>query len=178
MRNLSIALAVLCTVAVAGVSHQASAQSYKCKGADGKIEYSDRPCAADKDVLSKPTAKGITSKPVVSGMQQLQSLFTEYEERLCEREGLSMEMDAAYRSGEVKKMEELWKPKQDRLNFLNDTLIEFQAKAGKITQAAGNDSEESAELRKFQRKLKACSKGKPADVKPAESKAGEVKKAK
>ena len=89
-----------------------------------------------------------------------------------------MEMDAAYRSGEVKKMEELWKPKQDRLNFLNDTLIEFQAKAGKITQAAGNDSEESAELRKFQRKLKACNKGKPGDVKPAESKASEVKKAK
>ena len=177
MRTLSIALATLCTVALAGVSDQAFAQSYKCKGADGKIEYSDRPCAADKDVLSKPTATGITSKPVVSGMQQLQSLFMEYEERLCEREGLSIEMDAAYRSGEVKKSEALWKPKQDRLNLLNDTLIEFQSKAGKVTQVAGNDSGESAELRKFQRKLKTCSKGKSTDVKPAESKASEVKKA-
>ncbi len=180
MRNFSIALAAFCTVALAGVSNEASAQSYKCKAADGKIEYSDRPCAADNDVLSKPTAKGITSKLSISPMQQLQSLFTEYEERLCEREGLSIEIDAAYRSGEIKKSEALWKPKQERLNLLNDTLIEFQSKAGKVTQSAGNDSEESAELRKFQRKLKACNKGKLTETKSAEpsagQKVGEVKK--
>ncbi len=156
---LTMALAV----ALASVSHSILAQSYKCKGADGKIEYSDRPCAPDKDVLAKPQATTVSSKPATTPMLRLQTLFTDYEERLCEREKLSIEMDKANRSGDAVRAKEAWKPKQERLNFLNDTLIEFQDKAGKIIKVAGADSEESAALRKYQRRLKDCDKNKSVD---------------
>ena len=153
----------------------AYAQSYKCKGADGKIEYGDRPCASDKDVLAKPAAAKVTLKATAVPMLQLQSLFADYEDRLCEREKLSMELDQAHRSGEVQKAEATWKPKQDRLSFLNDTLIEFQTKAGKIVKATGADGEESAALRKYQRRLKDCEKIKPSEAMAADAKAAEAK---
>jgi hypothetical protein len=89
-------------------------------------------------------------------MVKLESLFADYEPRLCERETLATEIDIAQRSGVLKSAETVWKPKQERLSFLNDTLIEFQDKAGKITQGTGSDSHEMMAVRKFQRKLKEC----------------------
>lgn len=180
---LTTLIAVAIAIPLASLSHSVFAQSYKCKGADGKIEYSDRPCTPDKDVLAKPQAtNSVSSKPVTSPMQQLQTLFTDYEERLCEREKLSMELDKANRNGDSVKAKDVWKPKQERLYFLNDTLIEFQDKAGKVVKVAGTDSEESASLRKYQRRLKDCDKNKSEEktveknaeksaAKPADSKA-------
>ena len=130
----------------------AMAANYKCKGADGKIEYSDRPCDTGKESLSKSTS----ASPIVSPMMRLDTLFADYEPRLCEREALASELDIAQRSGELKKAEAIWKPKQERLNLLNDTLIEFQEKAGKVTKGTASDSEEMMAVRKFQRKLKDC----------------------
>jgi hypothetical protein len=90
-------------------------------------------------------------------MVKLDALFTDFEPRLCERETLASEIDIAQRSGELRKSEAVWKPKQDRLNLLNDNLIEFQEKAGKITKGSASDSPEMMAVRKFQRKLKDCS---------------------
>ena len=169
---LTTLIAVAIAIPLATLSHSVFAQSYKCKGADGKIEYSDRPCTPDKDVLAKPQAtSSVSSKPATSPMQQLQTLFTDYEERLCEREKLSIELDKANRNGDSVKEKDVWKPKQERLNFLNDTLIEFQDKAGKVIKVAGTDSEESAALRKYQRRLKDCDKNK-SEEKNAEKNAG------
>jgi hypothetical protein len=132
---------------------------YKCQGSDGKIEYSDRPCDANKNVLSQPRPQGVTSKAAgLPPMERLKALFDEYEARLCEREKLATEIDMANRSNAISKSPADWKPRQERLSFLNDTLIEFQEKASKITQAAGSDSEESRAVRKFQVKLKDCGK--------------------
>ena len=89
-------------------------------------------------------------------MTRLETLFADYEQRLCERETLATEVDIAQRSGELKKADAIWKPKQERLNFLNDTLIEFQEKAGKVTKGTTSDSNEMMAVRKFQRKLKDC----------------------
>ena len=133
------------------------AQNYKCKGTDGKIEYSDRPCDNSKEVLSKPrSATGTISSPGVVPMMLLETLFADYEPRLCEREKLATDVDMAQRSGELKTAEAVWKPKQERLNFLNDTLVEFQEKAGKVTKGTASDSPEMMVVRKFQRKLKDC----------------------
>ncbi len=134
------------------------AQSYKCKGADGRIEYSDRPCSTDKDQLLQPKSGGITSKPLVQPMEQLQAAFKEYEARLCEREKLATEIDTANRAGEISNNTAAWKLKQDRLSNLNEVLIEFQGKTGKYTRGAGSDSPEATALRKFQSKLKDCAK--------------------
>jgi hypothetical protein len=136
----------------------AMAANYKCKGADGKIEYSDRPCETNKESLTQPrSAGGVVSAPTVAPMVKLDALFTDFEPRLCERETLASEIDIAQRSGELRKSEALWKPKQDRLNLLNDNLIEFQEKAGRITKGSASDSPEMMAVRKFQRKLKDCS---------------------
>ena len=132
------------------------AANYKCKGADGKIEYSDRPCDTNKESLSQPRDPGVISTPAVASMTRLETLFTDFEPRLCERETLATEVDMAQRSGELKKADDIWKPKQERLNFLNDTLIEFQEKAGKVTKGTASDSTEMMAVRKFQRKLKDC----------------------
>ena len=134
----------------------AMAANYKCKGADGKIEYSDRPCDTNKESLSQNRSAGAVSTPTISPLTRLETLFTDYEPRLCERETLATEVDAAQRSGELKKAEAIWKPKQERLSFLNDTLIEFQEKAGKVTKGTASDSTEMMAVRKFQRKLKGC----------------------
>ena len=135
----------------------AMATNYKCKGTDGKIEYSDRPCDNNKESLSQPRGPGVVSTPAVASMTRLETLFTDYEPRLCEREILATEVDIAQRSGELKKADAIWKPKQERLNFLNDTLIEFQEKAGKVTKGTASDSTEMMAVRKFQSKLKDCS---------------------
>lgn len=140
-----------------GFSSIAAAQNYKCKGADGKIEYSDRPCDTNKESLSKPrSAGGVISTPTIAPMAQLETLFTDFEPRLCEREKLANEVDIAQRSGELKKAEAVWKTKQERLNLLNDSLIEFQEKAGKVTKGRATDSAEMMAVRKFQSKLKNC----------------------
>ncbi len=135
----------------------ANAQNYKCKGADGKIEYRDRACEADKESLTKPAATtGVTTAPAIAAMKQLETLLADYEPRLCERERLAAEVDIAQRSGELKKAESLWKLRQERLNILNDNLIEFQSKASKVTKGTASDSPEMMTVRNFQRKLKGC----------------------
>ena len=138
------------------LSPGAMAANYKCKGADGKIEYSDRPCDTNKESLSQPRGPGVVSTPTVASMTRLETLFADYEQRLCEREILATEVDIAQRSGELKRAVAIWKPKQERLNFLNDTLIEFQEKAGKVTKGTASDSAEMTAVRKFQRKLRDC----------------------
>ena len=155
--KIRFAMAVCFAAAAVAVSFSATAQNYKCKGSDGKIEYSDRPCDTNKESLNQPRSPGgVVSAPPVSLIVKLESLFTDYEPRLCEREKLATEVDIAQRSGELKSAEVVWKPKQERLSFLNDTLIEFQDKAGRITQGTGSDSKEMMAVRKFQRKLKEC----------------------
>ena len=134
----------------------ALAANYKCKGADGKIEYSDRPCDTNKESLSQHQGSSAVSTPAVSPLTRLETLFTDYEPGLCEREALATEVDVAQRSGELKKAEATWKPKQERLSFLNDSLIEFQEKAGKITKGTASDGAEMMAVRRFQRKLKDC----------------------
>ena len=140
------------------VAGTAAAQSYKCQGVDGKIEYSDRPCADGKQVLTDPTKKGASFKPLVAPMERLKTLFADYEERLCEREKLATEIDVANRSGAMKQAPDDWKAKQEHLSQLNDTQIEFQDKASKITQPEGPESEVSKELRRFRTKLRDCGK--------------------
>ncbi len=151
------AIAICFAAAAVAVPFTATAQNYKCKGSDGKIEYSDRPCDTNKESLNQPrTPGGVVSAPTVSPIAKLESLFADYEPRLCEREKLATEVDMAQRSGALKSTEAVWTPKQERLSFLNDTLIEFQDKAGRITQGTGSDSKEMMAVRKFQRKLKEC----------------------
>ncbi len=158
----SALLSVLVSVALtttAGTAHAA----FKCQGADGKIEYSDKPCDTTKNTLDKPTTnKGVQSRPIGNPMEQLQKLFSDYEPRLCERETLSSELDRANRSGELTKSPAAWRVKQDKLIELNEVMVDFQLRAGKITKAAGNDSAETAALRKFQAGLKACETKAPA----------------
>ena len=151
-------LIVVCfAVMFLGASSTATAENYKCKGSDGKIEYSDRPCDTNKESLNQPRAPGgVVTVPGVAPLVKLEGLFTDYEPQLCEREKLATEIDLAQRSGVLKSAEALWKPKQERLSFLNDTLIEFQDKAGRLTQGTGSDSREMMAVRKFQRKLKEC----------------------
>ena len=136
----------------------AAQAAFKCQGADGKIEYSDRPCATNKSTLDKPnTNKGVQSRAIGNPMEQLEKLFTDYEPRLCEREMLATELDAANRSGEVGKARDAWRARQDKLIELNETMVDFQLRTSKITKAAGSDSAETAAFRKFQAGLKTCS---------------------
>ena len=89
-------------------------------------------------------------------MRRLETLFADYEPRLCERERLASEIDMAQRSGELKHADARWKLRQERLSALNDNLIEFQDKAGKVTKGSASDSPEMMSVRNFQRKLKSC----------------------
>jgi hypothetical protein len=146
---------LLCALFLSSVGSAHAA--FKCQGADGKIEYSDRPCDTTKSTLDKPNAnKGVQSKPLAVPMEQLQKLFTDFEPRLCEREALAAELERANRSGEMTKAPAAWRVKQDKLIELNDVMIDFQLRAGKITKPAGNDSAETAALRKFQAGLITC----------------------
>jgi hypothetical protein len=142
--------------------------AFKCKAADGKIEYSDRPCDTSKDTLDKPNAnKGIQTKAIGNPLEQLEKLFGEYQPRLCEREKLAAEIDIANRSGELTKNAAAWRPKQDQLLQLNEVQVDFQQRAGKITRPAGNESKEMAALRKFQLGLRDCSRQVMAPATPA-----------
>ncbi len=142
--------------------------AFKCQAADGKIEYSDRPCETNKNTLDKPRAStGVQSRPIGNPMDQLNKLFADYEARLCDREILGIELEAARFSGAIAKQPANWKVKQDRQIELNETLVDFQIRAGKITKAAGNDSQETAALRKFQLGLKDCGHPKTAPATPA-----------
>ena len=158
MKNISIVSAIgfSALAAFLSLSLTAAAESYKCKGADGKIEYSGWPCDISKESLSRPKSDGGISAPTIAPMKRLDTLFADYEQRLCERERLATDVDVAQRSGELKKSEALWKLRQERLSQLNDTLIEFQDKASKVTKGSASDAPEMMAVRNFQRKLKGC----------------------
>lgn len=150
--------------------------AFKCQGADGKVEYSDRPCDTSKNTVNAPNAnRGIQSRPTVNPMEQLEKLFADFRPRLCEREALSAELDRANRSGEFRKQADVWKPKQDKLLELNDVMVDFQQRASKITKPAGNDSKEMAALRRFQAGLKECIPPAPAAPTPAPAAAAKTK---
>jgi hypothetical protein len=124
--------------------------NFKCKNAEGKVEYSDRPCG---EPFAAATAA--PSKPSAS-LDRLNTLISTYDAKLCEREKLASEVDRASRAGIASGPE--WKAKQTTLRDLNDELVAFQDKAGKLARAAGPESPEAQTLRKFQLKLKECSK--------------------
>jgi hypothetical protein len=147
---------VYCAVAICfALPSTARAESYKCKGADGKIEYSDRACDTSKESLTKAKS-GAVSTPTSEPMKQLETLLADYEPRLCERERLASEIDVAQRSGDLKATPGRYALRLERLNLLNDTQIEFQEKARKITKGMVTDSPEMMSVRNFQRKLKSC----------------------
>ncbi|NJR72093.1 MAG: hypothetical protein HC782_03145 [Gammaproteobacteria bacterium] len=136
--------------------------AYKCQGADGKVEYSDRPCEVTKSTLDQPKAStGAVTRTVGNPMVQLEKIFVDYFARLCEREKLSGEMSEASRKGDVAKQPAAWKVKQDRLIELNEVLVDFQQRTNAITKAQGSDSKEMAALRKYQSSFKNCDMAKP-----------------
>ena len=136
-------------------SDNAIAQNHKCKGADGKVEYSDRPCVADKSASStSSTASG--DKPVSPSVEKLNLLLAEYEDRLCQRERLSNETDRAARSGTLHLPG--WTAKEAKLRDLNEDLVQFQGKASKFTSGKASDSEETMAVRQFQIKVRKCGK--------------------
>jgi hypothetical protein len=133
----------------------AIAQNHKCKGADGKVEYSDRPCVAEK-VASSTSSVASNDKPVSPLIEKLNLLFAEYEDRLCQRERLSNETDRAARSGTLHLPE--WSAKEAKLRDLNEDLVQFQGKASKFTSGKASDSEETMAVRQFQIKVRKCGK--------------------
>jgi hypothetical protein len=159
IKTLASSLAVTLFTATLTLSAHAA---YKCQGADGKVEYSDRPCEVSKSTLDQPKmSTGEVTRTVGNPMVQLEKIFVDYFVRLCEREKLSNEMSEANRKGEVAKQPAAWKVKQDKLIELNEVLVDFQARASVITKAAGADSKEMAALRKYQLGLKNCDLAKP-----------------
>jgi len=155
IKHISIFLITLTTTLSA---HAA----YKCQGADGRVEYSDRPCEPTKNTLSRSkTGTPSTSNASAPPMARLEKLFVDYSPRLCEREKLTDELANARRSGEIAKSPAAWRVRQDRQIELNEVRINFQERADKITAAAGADSKESIALRKFQQSLKNCDPAKP-----------------
>jgi len=136
--------------------------AYKCQGADGKVEYSDRPCEVTKSTLDQPkTSTGEVTRKVGNPMVQLEKIFVDYFVRLCEREKLATEMSEAGRRGEIAKQPAAWKTKQDRLIELNEVLVDFQQRTSVITKAAGGDSKEMSALRKYQLGFRDCDLAKP-----------------
>ena len=118
-----LAIASLSALALLlAMTPDAMAANYKCKGVDGKIEYSDRPCESTKESLNQPrSAAGVVSAPTVAPMVRLEGLFADYEPRLCEREQLATEIDMALRSGELKSPWRVVAP--IRVNRLSVNLI-------------------------------------------------------
>lgn len=160
MKTISIALGAIIFSLFAFTSPAQAA--YKCQGADGKVEYSDRPCDTTKNTLDKPrTNTGVVTRTIGNPLEQLEKIFVDYEPRLCERDKLATELDMARRKGDIAASPAKWKTKQDRQIELNEVLVDFQARTSKITKAAGNDSAEMAVLRKFQLGLKTCDLAKP-----------------
>lgn len=156
MRSSKIALTVsflTLVLSTLNLTH-ALAENHKCKGADGKIEYSDRPCVAEKSAAS--TASATRDKPVSPAIEKLNILFAEYEERLCERERLSNETDRAARNATLHLP--AWAAKEARLRDLNEDLVQFQNKASKFTSGRASDSEETMAVRQFQIKVRKCGK--------------------
>lgn len=135
-------------------TNNAIAENHKCKGADGKIEYSDRPCVAEKS--ASLTASATNDKAVSPAIEKLNLLFAEYEERLCERERLSNETDRAARNGTLQTAG--WVAKEAKLRDLNEDLVQFQTKASKFTSGKASDSEETMAVRQFQIKVRKCGK--------------------
>ena len=156
------------TIILLGMSPAISAHAaFKCLGADGRVEYSDRPCEPAKSTLAKPrTTSASTSDVPLNPMAQLEKLFFDFSPRLCEREKLTDELATASRSGEIAKFPAAWRVKQDRQTELNEVRINFQQRAGKITATAGSDSKESIALRRFQQSLKNCDPTKPFVITP------------
>lgn len=136
-------------------SSNALADHHKCEGADGKIEYSDRPCVAEKLAsLTSSTASG--DKPVSPAIEKLNLLFAEYEDRLCQRERLANETDRAARNAALHLP--VWAAKEAKLRDLNEDLVQFQTKASKFTSGKASDSEETMAVRQFQIKVRKCGK--------------------
>lgn len=135
-----------------------AATSFKCKTADGKIEYSDSPCASDKQNLNKKVTE-TAAKPEPAPMERLTTLMKAFEEPLCEREKLALELGQQSRLTPVQRT--ALKPKFDRLAELNETQVDFQRQARKITEATGAQSPESTALRRFQSRVKQCPAGIP-----------------
>ena len=133
----------------------ANAENHKCKTADGKIEYSDRPCVAEKSA-SSTSAAPIGDKPASPTIEKLNLLFAEYEERLCQRERLSNETDRAARNATLHLP--AWAAKEAKLRELNEDLVQFQSKASKFTSGKASDSEETMAVRQFQIKVRKCGK--------------------
>ncbi len=138
-------------------SSNAAAQSHKCKGADGKVEYSDRPCLPEKSI--SPSSAINTDKPVNPTINSLNQLFADYEDRLCQRERLASETDRAARSGTLQTPE--WTLKEAKLRELNEELVQFQTKTSKFTNGKASDSEETMIVRQFQMKVRKCGKLSP-----------------
>jgi hypothetical protein len=132
----------------------ALAENHKCKGADGKIEYSDRPCVAEK--LAASITSATNEKPVSPSVEKLNTLFAEYEGRLCERERLANETDRAARNATLHLP--AWAAKEAKLRDLNEDLVQFQNKASKFTSGKASDSEETMAVRQFQIKVRKCGK--------------------
>jgi membrane-bound lytic murein transglycosylase len=132
----------------------ASAENHKCKTADGKIEYSDRPCVIDKQTA--PASATNADKPTSPSLERLNQLFAEYEERLCQRERLSNETDRAARNATLHLP--VWAAKEAKLRDLNEDLVQFQTKASKFTSGKASDSEETMAVRQFQIKVRKCGK--------------------
>ena len=132
----------------------AVAENHRCKGADGKIEYSDRPCVTEKSASS--TSSAASEKTLSPAIEKLNLLFAEYEERLCERERLSNETDRAARNGTLQTAG--WAAKETKLRDLNEDLVQFQTKTNKITSGKTSDSEETMAVRQFQIKIRKCGK--------------------
>ena len=136
----------------------AAAENHKCKGADGKIEYSDRPCVTEKPALSasSATASAVSEKAASPAIEKLNLLFAEYEERLCQRERLANETDRAARNATLHLPG--WTAKEAKLRDLNEDLVQFQTKANKFTSGKPSDSEETMAVRQFQIKVRKCGK--------------------
>lgn len=135
-------------------SSNAAAESHKCKGSDGKIEYSDRPCVVEKSASTATALSG--DKPLSPSIEKLNLLFAEYEERLCQRERLSNETDRAARNATLHLP--AWAAKEAKLRDLNEDLVQFQTKASKFTSGKASDSEETMAVRQFQIKIRKCGK--------------------
>jgi hypothetical protein len=149
-----------------------NAAAFKCKAADGKIEYSDRPCEVTKSTIAGPQGAKIDGqKSGPDPISELQKIFDEFEPTLCERERLAGEIDRATRNGELHSKPAAWAPKQEKLYNLNDQMAIFQERVGKYTRPAGVNSREIAAVRKFQMGLKNCDRPLPGKILPTKGQA-------
>lgn len=142
--------------AVSSLTIFSAAASHKCLGADGKVEYRDQPCNTAQPTSTSKEKPDVIAKASVAPADKFGALFSDYESRLCERERLASEVDRAARSGKAQGAD--FKVKEDRLRELNEDLIQFQAKLGKLTTGKAFESEEMVNVRQFQAKVRKCGK--------------------